>query len=134
MDKFPSRERTSAATLAPRVTAIVVVRDVHQPNFATLDLSLRSALAEPWIDDLVIVDHGNAPEVSAALRSLQADRRDVRLIAVASGQSSTAAANQGARYALGRWLLFLAPDVVLQRGAVARLAAAGGGAHGGTLQ
>jgi len=130
VDKFPSRERTSATSLAPRVSAVVVVRDVrpHQPNFAPLDLSLRSALAEPWIDDLVIVDHGNAPEVSAALRALQADRRDVKLVSAAPEQSSAAAANQGAKYALGRWLLFLAPDVVLQRGAVARMAAAGGSA------
>jgi len=131
VDKFPSRERTSATSLAPRVSAVVVVRDVrpHQPNFAPLDLSLRSALAEPWIDDLVIVDHGNAPEVSAALRALQADRRDVKLVSAAPELSSAAAANQGAKYALGRWLLFLAPDVVLQRGAVARMAAAGGGAR-----
>lgn len=131
MDKFPSRERTSATALAPRVSAVVVVRDVrpHQPNFAPLDLSLRSALAEPWIDDLVIVDHGNAPEVSAALRALQADRRDVKLITAPPEISNAAAANKGAQYALGRWLLFLAPDIVLQRGAVARMAAAGGGAN-----
>lgn len=130
MDKFPSRERTSSTALAPRVSAVVVVRDVrpHQPNFAPLDLCLRSALAEPWIDDLVIVDHGNAPEVSAALRALQADRRDVKLLTITADQSGAAAANLGAQYALGRWILFLAPDIVLQRGAVARLAAAGGGA------
>lgn len=130
MDKFPSRERTAASGLAPRVSAVVVVRDVrpHQSNFAPLDLSLRSALAEPWIDDLVIVDHGNAPEVSAALRALQADRRDVKVLMARADESSAAAANLGAQYALGRWLLFLAPDVVLRRGAVARMAAAGGSA------
>lgn len=130
MDKFPSRERTSSTAMAPRVSAVVVVRDVrpHQPNFAPLDLCLRSALAEPWIDDLVIVDHGNAPEVSAALRALQADRRDVKLLTITADQSAAAAANLGAQYALGRWILFLAPNIVLQRGAVARLAAAGGGA------
>jgi N-acetylglucosaminyl-diphospho-decaprenol L-rhamnosyltransferase len=128
VDKFPSHERTSATALAPRVSAVVVVRDVRQPGFPQLDLCVRSALAEPWIDDLVIVDHGNAPEISSALRALQADRRDVKLLTVSVDQSAAAAANLGAQYALGRWVLFLAPDVVLQRGAVARMAAAGGSA------
>jgi GT2 family glycosyltransferase len=86
-------------------------------------------LAEPWIDDLVVVDHGNAPEVSAALRALQADRRDVMLVSAPPELSHAAAANLGAQQALGRWLLFLGPDIVLQRGAAARMAAAGGGAR-----
>jgi GT2 family glycosyltransferase len=111
------------------VSAVVVVRDARAGAQAPLDLCLRSALAEPWIDDLVIVDHGNAPDVSAMLRALQADRRDVRVVTVEAGESSAAAANAGAENALGRWLLFLDPDVVLQRGAVARMAAAGGGAR-----
>jgi N-acetylglucosaminyl-diphospho-decaprenol L-rhamnosyltransferase len=129
VDKFPSRERATAQALAPRVSAVVVVRDARAGAQAPLDLCLRSALAEPWIDDLVIVDHGNAPDVSAMLRALQADRRDVRVVTVEANESSAAAANAGAENALGRWLLFLDPDVVLQRGAVARMAAAGGGAQ-----
>jgi N-acetylglucosaminyl-diphospho-decaprenol L-rhamnosyltransferase len=129
VDKFPSRERATAQALAPRVSAVVVVRDARAGAQAPLDLCLRSALAEPWIDDLVIVDHGNAPDVSAMLRALQADRRDVRVVTVEAPETSAAAANAGAENALGRWLLFLDPDVVLQRGAVARMAAAGGGAQ-----
>jgi N-acetylglucosaminyl-diphospho-decaprenol L-rhamnosyltransferase len=129
LDKFPSRERAAALALAPRVSAVVVVRGVKAGQSATLDLCLRSALAEPWIDDLVIVDHGNAEEISATLRALQADRRDVKLLSAADDATAAAAANHGAQYALGRWLLFLDPGVVLQRGAVARLAAAGGGAR-----
>jgi N-acetylglucosaminyl-diphospho-decaprenol L-rhamnosyltransferase len=129
VDKFPSRERAAALALAPRVSAVVVVRGVKAGQSAPLDLCLRSALAEPWIDDLVIVDHGNAPEVSGALRALQADRRDIKLLTAAENATTAAAANHGAQYALGRWLLFLDPGVVLQRGAVARMAAAGGGAR-----
>lgn len=127
MDKNPSRERATAVALEPRVSAVVVVgalaeKTAQQP----LDLCLRSALAEPLIDDLVIVDHGNAPEVSAMLRALQADRRDVKLVLAQPGVSTAAAANLGASEALGRWLLFLDSNVVLQRGAVGRMAAAGG--------
>jgi GT2 family glycosyltransferase len=117
--------------LEPRVSAVVVVRRLRAGglNGGPLDLCLRSALAEPWIDDLVVVDHGAAPEVSSALRALQADRRDVQVIEADPKASVAAAANLGARHARGRWLLFLNPDVVLQRGAVSRMAAAGGGAR-----
>ncbi len=126
MDKFPSRERSLAATLEPRVSAIVVAQKLraHASHQAPLDLCLRSALAEPWIDDVVIVDQDNEAELSSALRAFQADRRDVRLVTAPKQMSAAAAANLGAANARGRWLLFLAPDVVLQRGAVERLAAA----------
>lgn len=131
MDKFPSRERAAATALEPRVSAVVVVRNLRSRSsaHATLDLCLRSALAEPWIDDLVVVDLDNAPEVSAKLRSDQADRRDMKVVVAPRGASAAAAANLGAQEARGRWLLFLDPDIVLQRGGVARMAAAGGDAR-----
>jgi GT2 family glycosyltransferase len=130
VDKFPSRERATAVELEPRVSAIVVVRNIQSVAAQhALDLSIRSALAEPWIDDMVIVDAGNTPEISSSLRALQMDRRDVKLIAAAPGANAGAAANLGAEHARGRWLLFLAPDVVLQRGAAERMAAAGASAH-----
>lgn len=106
------------------MSAIVVVRGVRAGSAAhsALDLCLRSVVAEPWIDELVIVDHGNEPAISSSLRALQADRRDVRVVP-AGAVSSAAAANLGAANARGRWLMFLDADVVLQRGAVARMAA-----------
>lgn len=130
MDKFPSRERSAAAALEPRVTAIVVARSVatNATGQSTLDLCLRSALSEPWIDDLVIVDQANAPAVSSALRALQLDRRDVRVVVADARMSAAAAANLGAAQAQGRWLLFLDADVVLQRGAVQRMAVSANGA------
>lgn len=128
MDRQPSRARSTAATLEPRVTAIVVAHKVR-PNASghtPLDLCLRSALAEELIDELVIVDHVNPESVSSMLRAFEADRRDVRVVRADEGLSTAAAANLGAAAALGRCLLFLDADVVLQRGAVSRLAAAGG--------
>lgn len=113
------------------MSAVVVAHKVR-PNSsgrAPLDLCLRSALAEEWIDDLVIVDHDNEEDISSTLRAFEADRRDVHVVKVDPSLSTAAAANIGAEAALGRWLLFLNADVVLQRGAVSRLAAAGGGAQ-----
>lgn len=121
VDQNPSRERQQAADLAPRVSAIVVTRHTGQP----LELCLRSALAEPWVDELIIVDNGNPPSVSSALRALQADRRDTHLIQPRRELGLAAALNAGANRARGRWLLFLDPHVVLQRGAVERMVAAG---------
>lgn len=125
MDRFPSRERSATVALEPRVTAIIVTRNTGQ----SLELCLRSAMAEPWIDEVIVVDNGNPPNVRSALRALQADRRDVKLIQTEQEVSLAAACNLGAAKARGRWLLFLDPHVVLQRGAVARMAAAGGEAR-----
>ncbi len=131
MDKFPSRERASAATAEPRVSAVVVACavDASSPARSALDLCLRSALAEPWIDELIVVDQNNAPEISSAFRALQLDRRDVKVIPALPGGGGAVSANRGAAAARGRWLLFLDADVVLQRGGVARMAAAGGEAR-----
>jgi N-acetylglucosaminyl-diphospho-decaprenol L-rhamnosyltransferase len=113
------------------VSAIVVAHKVrgNSSGRAPLDLCLRSALAEDWIDELIVVDHDNPEDISSTLRAFEADRRDVRVVKADASLSLAAAANIGANAALGRWLLFLNADVVLQRGAVARLAAAGGGAQ-----
>ena len=129
MDKFPSRERSAAATLAPRVTAVVVIaHKLHGgvARWAPVELCLRSALAEPSVDQLVVVDLGNDPIMSSELRAFRADRRDVKLITAPPHTTAAAGANLGAQHAIGRWLLFLEPDVVLQRGAVTRLIGAGG--------
>lgn len=123
MDQNPSRERSTAADLSPRVTAVVVSRFTGE----TLDLCLRSALNEPWVDELVIVDNGNPPDVRSALRALQADRRDVALIQPKRELGLAEALNLGAGRARGRWLLFIDPHVVLQRGSAERMVAAGGG-------
>lgn len=123
MDHNPSRAQTQAADLAPRVSAVVVTRHTGQ----TLELCLRSALAEPWIDELIVIDNGNPAQVSSALRALEADRRDVHLIKPKRELGIAEALNVGAGRAKGRWILFIDPHVVLQRGAAERMVAAGGG-------
>lgn len=106
------------------MSAVVIVRHAAA---AALDLCLRSAMAEPWIDDILVVDQGDDDAISSSLRALQADRRDVHIVHAEPHLSAAAAANRGAENARGRWLLFLDSNVVLQRGAVSRMAAAAGG-------
>jgi len=130
VDKFPSRERAAAATLETRVSAVVVVGAVGSPSLPALDLCIRSVLVEPLIDDVVIVDQGAPHSLAPTLRSLHADRRDVKLVRAGRGASLAAAANLGAEHARGRWLLFIDPDVVLQRGSVQRMTSAGSAAPG----
>lgn len=122
MDPKASRQTTQAADAAIRVSAIVAAT----PSGRTLDLALRAALADPWVDEIVIVDTGAPPSVASHLRALKADRRDVALIQ-AKGKGFAEAVNLGAQKARGRWLLFLDPSVVLKRGAAQRLVAAGRG-------
>lgn len=127
MDKFPSRERAATAVLGPRVSAVVAASSARRGAAAQspFDLCLQSLMAEPCVDEIVIVDRGADAKLSSRLRALQADRRDVR-IADASGAPSLAAAlNLGAEQAAGAHLLFVDPHVVLRRGAAERLRCAG---------
>lgn len=118
----PKASQTRAQRMQDdRVSAVIVTRHTGQP----LELCLRSVLGEPWIDEVVIVDNGNPAVVSSALRALQADRRDVRLVQSKRTMGRAAAANLGAGKASGRWLLFIDPSVVLQRGAAERMVSAG---------
>jgi GT2 family glycosyltransferase len=121
MDPKASRSARTAADTAVRVSAIVVAHDsaAAQP----LELCLRAALADPWVDELVLVDAGQSPELASRLRGLKADRRDIVLIGAPG--SAAEARNRGAAAARGRWLLFLDPALVMQAGAVARLVSAG---------
>jgi GT2 family glycosyltransferase len=118
----PKASQTRAQRMQDdRVSAVIVTRHTGQP----LELCLRSVLGEAWIDEVVIVDNGNPAAVSSALRALQADRRDVKLVQSRRTIGRAAAANLGAGRASGRWLLFIDPSVVLQRGAVERMVSAG---------
>jgi glycosyltransferase involved in cell wall biosynthesis len=86
-----------------------------------LEFCLAGLLADVGVDQLVVVDAGETPEVASALRALAADRRDVQLVQPRTGLTKAAALNCGVEAAHGRWLLFVDPGVVVQPGAVERL-------------
>jgi N-acetylglucosaminyl-diphospho-decaprenol L-rhamnosyltransferase len=124
MEPKASRTNRVVAAMGARVSAIVVTHHTGQP----LELCLRSLFAEPWVDEVVIVDNGNPPDVESSLRALQADRRDVTLIQGHGNVGFSRGCNLGAVAARGAYLLFVNPDVVLHRGAVERMVQAGQGA------
>ena len=123
MEPETSRSRLVAKSAPLRVSAIIVVGD----SAPSLELCLRGVLGEPWVDELILVDAGAPKELASSLRALQADRRDVKFIQQKKKPIPlhVAARNIGAERAMGKWLLFLDADVVLQRGAVERLVKAG---------
>ncbi|MBU6372358.1 MAG: glycosyltransferase [Alphaproteobacteria bacterium] len=123
MDPKATRSKSVHAETDVRVTGVVVV--TSDAVSASLDLCLRSVLADPWVDELVLVDAGAPPAIASTLRALKADRRDVTLLRVPVEVGIAEARNRAVAQAQGRWLLFVQPNVALQRGAVARMVAAG---------
>jgi len=104
--------------LAGRSISVVMV--VYMTGEA-LDRSLACVLADPLVDELVIVDNGSKPAEAERLRALAA--RDAR-VALKAGHGNIGfarGANLGARTATGDVLVFLNPDAFLQPGCIAAL-------------
>ena len=114
--------------LAPREylktrSKVSVVMVVYRTGEA-LEQSLTCVLAEPEVDELVIVDNGSTFTEAARLRGVA--ERDSRVVLVTGHGNIGFArgANLGARRARGDIFLFLNPDAFLQPGAVTELARA----------
>lgn len=105
--------------LRPR-RSVSVVMVVYMTGEA-LEQSLACVLADPLVDELVVVDNGSAPAQFERLRAL-ADQ-DSRVVLV-TGQGNVGfakGANLGARTARSDHLVFLNPDAFLQPGCIAAL-------------
>ena len=107
-------------SVRPRVSVVVVVYMTGE----ALDQSLRCVLADPAVDELVIVDNGSSFTEAARLRGvLEGDSR----VVLVNGQGNVGfakGANLGARRATGEVLIFLNPDAFLQPGCVTELSQA----------
>lgn len=100
--------------------AVSVVMVVYMTGEA-LEQSLACVLADPLVDELVVVDNGSQPREAERLRALAA--RDGRVVLL-SGHGNVGfarGANQGALGAKGDLLVFLNPDAFLQPGCIAEL-------------
>jgi GT2 family glycosyltransferase len=87
---------------------------------AALQAAIDGVLADPHVDELILVDNGSTAEEEACLRAAAHDRR-VRLVSGHGNVGFARGANLGARTARGDTLVFLNPDAFLQPGCVAAL-------------
>ena len=97
---------------------VSVVMVVYMTGEA-LQQSLECVLADPLVDELVVVDNGSTRMDQARLKGLA--ERDQR-VALVSGQGNVGfarGANLGARKAKGDLIVFLNPDAFLQPGCIA---------------
>ena len=101
-------------------SGVSVVMVVYRTGEA-LEQSLACVLADPAVDEFVIVDNGSSPAEAERLRGLERDDRVV-LVAGQGNVGFAKGANLGAARARGDILVFLNPDAFLQPGCIAELA------------
>ena len=101
-------------------TSVVMV--VYRTGPA-LERTLACALADPALDELVLVDNGSTPQEAAWLDAAAADPR-ATLLRGHGNLGFARGANMGAAAAHGRVVAFLNPDAFLRPGCLPALAAA----------
>ncbi len=106
------------AALRPR-RSVSVVMVVYMTGEALAE-SLPRVLADPLVDEFVIVDNGSNPQEAELLRALARDDR-VKLVTGHGNIGFAKGANLGAATATGDLLVFLNPDAFLQPGCIAEL-------------
>jgi hypothetical protein len=102
---------------------VSVVMVVYMTGEA-MDESLACVLADPRVDELVIVDNGSSLTEAARLRGLVERNRRVVLMTGHGNVGFARGANLGARRATGDVLVFLNPDAFLQPECIDALARA----------
>ncbi len=90
---------------------------------AVLRESISLVLADPDVDEFVIIDNGSPPEVAKKLRALGRRNPRVQLVQGHGNIGFARGANLGAQIARGRRLVFLNPDALLQPGCIRSLMA-----------
>lgn len=114
-----STRAPTAEALRPR-RSVSVVMVVYMTGEA-LEQSLERVLADPLVDEFVIVDNGSSPVEAQRLRGLAARDDRVLLLTGHGNVGFARGANLGARNAQGDLLVFLNPDAFLQPGCIAEL-------------
>ena len=99
---------------------VSVVMVVYMTGEA-LQQSVECVLADPLVDELVIVDNGSTRMEAARLKRLSESDGRVRLLTGHGNVGFARGANLGARGAAGDTIVFLNPDAFLQPGCIAEL-------------
>ncbi len=122
MLELASPGESSAAAPAQSAGASVVL--VAFMTGDSLFPSINSALAQPEVVEVVVVDNGSTPQDAARLSDLAAASNRLRLVTGHGNVGFARGANLGARAARGELLVFLNPDAFLSAGGVTTLAEA----------
>ena len=109
-----------ARPIRPRVSVVMVV---YQTGEALVE-SIRHVLAEPLVDEFVIVDNGSPADEAERLRALGLTEPRIVLQQGHGNVGFARGANMGARTARGECIIFLNPDANLQDGCVGALVSA----------
>ncbi len=104
----------------PRISVVMVV---YQTGEALVE-SIRHVLAEPLVEEFVIVDNGSPAEEAERLRELGRTEPRVVLQQGHGNIGFARGANMGAETARGEYIVFLNPDANLQDGCIDALVAA----------
>lgn len=113
-------EAVAAPGLRGGRRSVSVVMVVYMTGEA-LEQSLACVLAEPLVDELVLVDNGSTSAEAARLRALAGCDPRVVLKTGHGNIGFARGANLGAANARGDVLVFLNPDAFLQAGCIAAL-------------
>ena len=89
--------------------------------------AVSAVMEDRDIDELIIVDNGNAEGARTRLSEVAMKHNRIRLLQGHGNIGFARGCNYGARLATGHFLLFLNPDAVIARGAARRMADCGGG-------
>lgn len=87
--------------------------------------SIRAVQRDPDIDELIIVDNGNAPADRPRLFEVASRSGNVRILQGHGNVGFARGCNYGAALAGGNYLFFLNPDAIIEPGAARKLANAG---------
>ena len=112
-----TRARVTDHALQAQVTVIMVV---FRTGEALAD-SIAHVLAEPLVDEFIIIDNGSTPEEQAVQDDARAGDARVRVLRGHGNVGFARGCNMGADLAHGRVLVVLNPDAFLQAGCVACL-------------
>ena len=103
--------------IRPRISVVMVV---YQTGEALAE-SIRHVLAEPSVDEFVIVDNGSPADEAERLRALGLTEPRVVLQQGHGNVGFARGANLGAETARGKYIVFLNPDANLQGGCIEAL-------------
>ncbi|WP_165190693.1 glycosyltransferase family 2 protein [Caulobacter soli] len=111
---------SGARPIRPRISVVMVV---YQTGEALVE-SIQHVLAEPLVDEFVIVDNGSPADEAERLRLLGLTEPRVVLAQGHGNIGFARGANLGAETARGEYVIFLNPDANLQDGCIKALVAA----------